>query len=114
MISSINGKLRGYFYHGGYIRTTSYKYKLDDNSPAIHLTNDAVQKYCKDYGKYEKGNKLSYEEFDEYMQEKYPSEDDNKKIGFFSTIHPQIRKISTDVMNAAYYFIDPKRKVNNF
>lgn len=60
MISSINGKLRGYFYQGGYIRTTSYKYRLDDNSPAVHLTNDAVQKYCKDYGRYEKGNKLSY------------------------------------------------------
>lgn len=61
MLSSTEGILRGYFYQEGYVRTTSYKYKLDDNSSCIHLTNDAVQKYCKEYGKYEKGNKLSYQ-----------------------------------------------------
>ena len=29
----------------------------------IHLTNDAVQKKCDDYGKFENGNKLSFKEF---------------------------------------------------
>ena len=29
----------------------------------MHLTNDAVQKYSDKYGAAEKGNKLSYEEF---------------------------------------------------
>jgi hypothetical protein len=113
MFSSINGRMRGYFYQEGYIRTTSYKYKLNDNSPAIHLTNDAVQKYCKDYGKYEKGNKLSYEEFDRYLQETNEF-GQQEKISFFTHILPQIKKISQDISHAAYYFVDPKKKMNNF
>lgn len=33
----------------------------------IHLTNDAVQKYGENYGKYEPGNKLSYQELAKYI-----------------------------------------------
>ena len=33
----------------------------------IHLTNDAIQKKCETYGKYENGNKLSYAEFQKYL-----------------------------------------------
>jgi hypothetical protein len=42
------------------VRTTSSEYTLDISSSNVHLTNDAVQKYLPSYGKYEKGNKLSY------------------------------------------------------
>ena len=61
MISSTLGRIQGYFYQDGYIRTTSYKYTNKNNNPYVHLTNDAVQKHCKEYGKYEKGNKVSYD-----------------------------------------------------
>lgn len=63
MINSNFGRIKGYFYEEGYIRTTSYKYSNKNHDSYVHLTNDAVQKYCKDYGKYEKGNKVSYEDF---------------------------------------------------
>ena len=33
----------------------------------IHLTNDAIQKNSDDYGKFESGNKLSYAEFQRYL-----------------------------------------------
>ena len=33
----------------------------------IHLTNDAVQKKSDDYGKFEAGNKLSYLDFQKYL-----------------------------------------------
>lgn len=33
----------------------------------IHLTNDAVQKKSDDYGKYENGNKLSFADFQRYL-----------------------------------------------
>ena len=39
---------------------SSYKYTLDDADLAIHLTNNAVQKKDKDYGKHEDGNILSF------------------------------------------------------
>lgn len=71
MMTCINGVIKGYWYEEGYIRTTSYEYNLSQMNTQIHLTNDAVQKYCKDYGKYEKGNKISYKEFQTYLDQKY-------------------------------------------
>lgn len=52
MISSVDGVIKGYWYEEGYLRTTSYEYNLNQLGGYIHLTNDAVQKYSKDYGKY--------------------------------------------------------------
>ena len=34
----------------------------------VHLTNDAVQKKGDNYGKFEKGNKVSYEEFSKFLE----------------------------------------------
>jgi tubulin--tyrosine ligase len=61
MMSCTNGVFKGYWYKDGYVRTTSTEYTLKFNSGGVHLTNDAVQKQLPDYGKYEKGNKISYE-----------------------------------------------------
>ena len=50
----------------GYIRTTSNEFTLDQDSilrPEIHLTNNAVQSKFDDYGKFESGNQLSFEQF---------------------------------------------------
>jgi tubulin--tyrosine ligase len=37
----------------------------------IHLTNDAVQKYSEEYGKYEPANKVSFQEFDKYLKREF-------------------------------------------
>jgi hypothetical protein len=31
------------------------------DNPNVHLTNNAVQKYNEDYGRYESGNQLSFD-----------------------------------------------------
>ena len=61
MITCVNGILKGYWYREGYIRTSSSEYTVKVKDGKVHLTNDAVQKQMPDYGKYEKGNKLSYD-----------------------------------------------------
>ena len=38
----------------------------------IHLTNDAVQKKDKNYGKYEDGNKLTFQELQNYIDTIHP------------------------------------------
>lgn len=54
LVSSINGNLMAYFYEDGYIRTSSKEFNLKNvNNKYVHLTNDAIQKKCEDYGKYE-------------------------------------------------------------
>jgi hypothetical protein len=52
MLNCVNGKMKGYWYKYGYVRTTSSEYTLEISSGSVHLTNDAVQKNLPDYGKY--------------------------------------------------------------
>lgn len=63
----------GYFFEDMYIRTSSKKYSLTTLSDReTHLTNDAVQKHSKAYGKFESGNKLTLDEFQESINRDYP------------------------------------------
>jgi hypothetical protein len=64
MLTSINGFMKGYFYEDGYIRTSCKEFDLDNLANRfVHLTNDAVQKKSEDYGRFENGNKMSYQNF---------------------------------------------------
>ena len=47
-----------YFYKYGYIRTSSNGYNLNENSNYVHLTNNCLQQYNMDYGKFEEGNTI--------------------------------------------------------
>lgn len=43
MLTSINGRLKGYYYEDGYIRTSSFYYTMRNlSNKYIHLTNDAI------------------------------------------------------------------------
>jgi hypothetical protein len=66
--------LKAYMYQDGYVRTSGKKYNLSNLSDKeTHLTNDAVQKKAKSYGKYESANKLTYDQFQQCLSEDYPS-----------------------------------------
>jgi len=111
MLTSINGLLKGYFYEEGYIRTSSKEYSLKSlSNKAIHLTNDAVQQKEEDYGKFESGNKLSFGDFQKYLDQTYAS----LHIDYMRDILPQIRKIITDTFRAVYSIIDPYKRYHTF
>ena len=85
--------MKGYFYDpdlltkegGGYLRTSSKEYNLAEgklNNKLIHLTNDAVQKKADDYGKHEMGNKISFKDYQTYLNENHST----KKIDFYRDI----------------------------
>ena len=76
----------------------------------IHLTNDAVQKYGPSYGKYQEGNKLSYSEFQRYLDNTYP----DKKYSFIEVIYPRMREIAGDAVKSTYLWMDPDRSEHNF
>lgn len=64
MTTTINGNFQGYWYQDGYLRTTCKEYNMNNvTNRLVHLTNDAVQKRGADYGKFESGNKVSYNDF---------------------------------------------------
>jgi hypothetical protein len=53
LLTANNNNLRAYWYQDGYIRTSSSVWTLDNiTDTMIHLTNDAIQKYSNNYGKY--------------------------------------------------------------
>lgn len=77
--------LRGYIYEEGYLRTCCKEYDLSQfENRFIHLTNDAIQKYSADYGKYESSNKLSYQDFNKILLK-------DKQTNFYTKIVPQIK-----------------------
>lgn len=62
LITIINCTKRAYWFNAGYVRTSSKTFDMNNiNSKNVHLTNDAIQMKSNDYGKFEKGNKLSLE-----------------------------------------------------
>lgn len=84
-MTCVNGCIKGYWYADGYVRTSSAEYKLNNSNHSIHLTNDAIQKYLPDYGKYEKGNKLSYDQLEAYIQKS------EKGRSFYKEVYPQMK-----------------------
>lgn len=85
IVTCVNGNLKGYFYEEGYLRTSSREYNTKDlSNKLVHLTNDAIQKKAEDYGKFESGNKLSYADFQQYMDKHHT----DKNIDFDRDLLP--------------------------
>ena len=73
---------RAYFFKEGYLRTSSREFTLHDlENRYIHLTNDAIQNKSADYGKFETGNKMSYDDFNEMLKQL-------KGVDFYKSIVP--------------------------
>lgn len=109
-ISCVNGKMKGYWYADGYIRTTSSEYNIKNTKDLFtHLTNDAVQKNGQDYGKFEKGNKVSYADFQKYLTNSLGLD-----VDFNSQILTKMKELATDSIKATYSLLDPERKQHNF
>ncbi|XP_075419247.1 tubulin--tyrosine ligase isoform X2 [Tenrec ecaudatus] len=58
-----------YLYGEGVLRTASEPYHADNfQDKTCHLTNHCIQKeFSKNYGKYEEGNEMFFEEFSQYL-----------------------------------------------
>lgn len=74
----------------------------------IHLTNDAVQKNGEDYGAYEPGNKITYNDLQRYL------DGSGYKVDFYSKVYPEMRRIASECVASASLFLDPDRRSCNF
>ena len=92
-------KLKAYFHEEMYVRTSSKKYSLDNLSDReCHLTNDAVQQKCANYGKYETGNKLTMDEWQAQIEKDYPKAPANV---VHASIIPRIKELTSISLSAA-------------
>lgn len=111
MMTSVNGIVKAYWYKEGYIRTSSELFDLEElDNEFIHLTNDAIQRNSEDYEKYEPANKLSYSEFQRYLDYTYPS----KNYSLEKDILPKLKELACYIVKANYQIIDHRRHRNNF
>jgi hypothetical protein len=77
---------------------SSYEYDLTEeniDNKFVHLTNNAVQKHCENYGQFENGNQLSFSDFDRYIQEHGLTQ-----IDFRGKIIPRMKELITFSMNS--------------
>ena len=90
-----------YMFNEGHLKCCSVKYDLNLNDNFSHLTNYSFQKYNNNFGKYEKGNEVSFDDLQYNIKENY-----NNCIDFKKEIIPKIKKIIKFVFQAV------KNKIN--
>jgi hypothetical protein len=109
LVTCINGVFQAYFYKEGYLRTASKNYNPNDlENKFIHLTNDAIQNKCEDYGKFEGGNKMSYNDFQRYL------DSIKANVNFIEGVLPSIKKIVQDSIKATWKKLNSERRLLNF
>lgn len=110
LMTCINGIFKAYWYEQGYVRTSSSEFNLKPSKDQqVHLTNDAVQKGASDYGKFEKGNKLSYGQLQKYLQGYQ-----GKKCNFYEQLLPQMKQYAIQAVKSTYFILDANRRKHNF
>lgn len=81
----VTQEMKVYFFKEGYVRTSCMPYTISDESIEnrnVHLTNNAVQKYCPQYGAFEDGNQLSFQQLQEYLDKEFPDKHIDVHKGF--------------------------------
>ncbi len=110
--SKKDSKIKCYFYDEAYVRTSWKKYSLKDISDReCHLTNDAVQQKSKGYGKFEAGNKLTLEQWQETINEDYPGADPSVVLG---KIWPEIKRLSALSVSAGLVQMEKTKITKSF
>ncbi len=106
LCTSINKRLKGYFYREGYIRTSSSEFSLKSlGNRMVHLTNDAVQIHSAEYGKYEAGNKLAFADLQKYLDTNYP----DRHVDVERDIVSQMERLVTDSIRAVRGRLDGEK-----
>ena len=110
LVTAFNGVVQAYFYTEGYLRTACKEYNIKNvTNKFIHLTNDAIQKHSSDYGKYENGNKMSYMDFQKYINRNFAP-----RVNFCAEVMPKIRKIVADSIAATYQKLNASQRSHSF
>ena len=107
----INQDMEVYFFKEGYLRTSATPYKLDNcKDPMVHLTNNAIQKNSNCYGRFEDGNQLDFQQFQEYIDQNHAS----KKISVKNDIVEDIKLIIVKSIDSVKRKLDPKKRNSCF
>ena len=59
-----------YLFKEGHFKATSFPYDVNSQDSYVHLTNYSVQKYNENFAKYETGNEISFQDFENSVSNK--------------------------------------------
>ena len=82
----ITHTMKVYIFKEGHLKASSLNYNNNDFDSFIHITNYSLQKYNKFFSKFEKGNEISFQTFQNFINE-------NNYINFREEIFPKIIEI---------------------
>ena len=102
----VNHEMKVFLFKEGYLRTSSQEYSMTSDSisnRSIHLTNNAVQKYCTGYGNFEEGNQISFNRFQEYLEKKYSY----RNINVRKNLYTQMKELVEISMQSVRKKINP-------
>ena len=97
-------KMDCFIFKEGHLKACSLEYNLENNNSFIHITNYSLQKYSKLFSKYEEGNEISFNKFQEYLNSKENSFDFKKEI------IPKFKEIIELTMKSSKLLINEKNR----
>ncbi|KRX01751.1 hypothetical protein PPERSA_01621 [Pseudocohnilembus persalinus] len=105
-----------YVFKEGYLRLSGEKYNIQQNysnnnsnkNQVMHLTNNAIQKHAKSYGKYEEGNQMNYDQFEDYLEKKQID------LKFRKKILPKMKEIVALTYSSVKEKLNPNKYENCF
>ncbi|CDW81438.1 tubulin-tyrosine ligase family protein [Stylonychia lemnae] len=107
----INYDFSCYIFKEGYLRTSSSEFSIDPNNPDdqyVHLTNNAIQKYSENYGNFEDGNQMSYDQFQEYLDMS------NYKLDVKNDLVHRMKQLIVRSIFATKSILDPQKRKSCF
>ena len=96
----ITHKMEAYIFKEGHLKASSVNYDIDNFDSFVHLTNYSLQKYNKSFSKFEKGNEISFKNFQDFINGKEDS------FNFREIIFPKFIEIVKNTVLCA------KNKIN--
>ena len=94
-----------YIFKEGHLKASSVNYNVDNYNSFIHLTNYSLQKYNKNFSKYETGNEISFDTFQQYLDTL-----GDKSFNFRELIIPKFKKIIELTAKSSRNLINRKKK----
>ena len=101
----ITHKMDVYIFKEGHLKASSVNYSVDNNNSFIHLTNYSLQKYNENFSKYEIGNEISFNIFQQYLDTL-----GEKSFNFRELIIPKFKKIIELTTKSSKNLINKKNK----
>ena len=101
--------LNVYMFEEGHLKCCSINYNLNSDNTFCHLTNYSFQKYNSNFGKYEFGNEVSFEDFQKCIDANY-----NKKVNFKNDVMPKIKDIIKLTFESVKNKINPMMRKYTF